>query len=291
MLSKFPVSLKILLSLLISVAALVIVACMYNPFTKSSNKYEVVETRDFSCSGMEGFTFRYPVFRNWENITIEQSIPREIIKNEDDVSVIDPNHCTMTINWSGFSEIPPMAPPEMIEPIKPPPFFVEITKLSGIDARIRADITRNPAGIEFYQTDKQVTFIVADYFVMISLSIVVNDEYFSSEQFFKAIIESFKLTPATVSLEQASAIAQEAIVKNNPNEELVIQTEKTIQKEYGWIFFYTTKKYLETRDPKYLIPGNGPIIVTHDGSTKFLTASISPDQAIQEYEDALKQEM
>jgi len=42
---------------------------------------------------------------------------------------------------------------------------------------------------------------------------------------------------------------------------LVIVQDLTIEKDFGWVFFYSSSKYLETRDPKYELGGNAPIIV------------------------------
>jgi Immunity protein 35 len=56
---------------------------------------------------------------------------------------------------------------------------------------------------------------------------------------------------------------------------LVVLEEKTIEKEYGWIFFYDSMKSLEG-DERYLIAGNAPLIVEkNDGSVHELP-SIPP---------------
>jgi hypothetical protein len=83
----------------------------------------------------------------------------------------------------------------------------------------------------------------------------------------------------------ALKIAQQYIVDLKSPHELVIQEEKTIQRSFGWIFFPTTKKYLETGNPAFLVPGVGPLVVERDGGRViFLTTSVSPDKAIDEYE-------
>jgi hypothetical protein len=43
--------------------------------------------------------------------------------------------------------------------------------------------------------------------------------------------------------------------------ELVIIEQATIRKEYGWIFFWTSKKHFETKDDNYALAGNTPFIV------------------------------
>lgn len=34
----------------------------------------------------------------------------------------------------------------------------------------------------------------------------------------------------------------------------------------GWVFYYNSRKFVETQEFRYLIGGNGPIVVTHDGA-------------------------
>src|SRR3569832_528258 len=42
---------------------------------------------------------------------------------------------------------------------------------------------------------------------------------------------------------------------------LAIVDEETITKPYGWVYFYNSRRFLETRDILYGIAGNGPLIV------------------------------
>jgi Immunity protein 35 len=84
---------------------------------------------------------------------------------------------------------------------------------------------------------------------------------------------------------QALEIAQRTISAMQPRHNFVILEKKTVERDFGWVFFYTTKEYLETQDPKYLVPGNSPLVVNRmDGSTQFLSTSTSPAHAIDEYE-------
>src|SRR5262245_31317707 len=45
---------------------------------------------------------------------------------------------------------------------------------------------------------------------------------------------------------------------------LVLLHAHTIEKPYGWIFFYNSKGWLETGDTKYAIAGNAPFLVRRD---------------------------
>ena len=57
---------------------------------------------------------------------------------------------------------------------------------------------------------------------------------------------------------------EERLKLKNPDkkQELVILESETIPKSYGWIFFYSSKKLLETNDfLKYGLVGNGPFLI------------------------------
>ncbi|HXN50546.1 MAG TPA: YrhB domain-containing protein [Candidatus Acidoferrum sp.] len=91
----------------------------------------------------------------------------------------------------------------------------------------------------------------------------------------------------TLSKERATEIARKTIDDLKATNPLVILEDKTLEKDFGWVFFYTTKKYQETRDKKYLMPGNSPLIVDRfDGSTHFLPSSLPPGRAVEEYQKA-----
>jgi Immunity protein 35 len=88
-----------------------------------------------------------------------------------------------------------------------------------------------------------------------------------------------------ISKEHALDIARKKIATLKPGTELVILEEKTVEKDFGWVFFYTTKKYLQSHNPGDLLPGNSPLVVERaDGSTHFLSTSLPPNRAIDEYE-------
>ena len=66
---------------------------------------------------------------------------------------------------------------------------------------------------------------------------------------------------------------------------LVLVDEHTIEKPYGWIFFYCSKGWLETSDLKYALAGNAPFLVKRDTSEirEFGTAR-PPEWYIEQYE-------
>ena len=57
----------------------------------------------------------------------------------------------------------------------------------------------------------------------------------------------------------------------NPNHELVILGEQ--EYEFGWVFVYATKKFVETRDVKHMLAGNAPLIVDRDDGQIYLTGT------------------
>jgi hypothetical protein len=85
--------------------------------------------------------------------------------------------------------------------------------------------------------------------------------------------------------QRALAIARESIAHLAPGIELVVLENETVEKDYGWVFRFTTRRYLETKDPGALVPGTGPLIVEREGgATAFLASSVCPERAIEEYE-------
>ena len=68
---------------------------------------------------------------------------------------------------------------------------------------------------------------------------------------------------------------------------MVLLDDRTIERPFGWVFFYVPKRFAETRDPMYLVPGNAPLIVDRrDGSTHFTGTAESIGTYIAEYEKA-----
>lgn len=69
-----------------------------------------------------------------------------------------------------------------------------------------------------------------------------------------------------------------------PDDELVVLDEHTMERSYGWIFFSNSKRYVETGDYRYLLAGNGPVVVEQDGRVCMLPAALPTEEAIQKYE-------
>ena len=71
-------------------------------------------------------------------------------------------------------------------------------------------------------------------------------------------------------------------------EPCVIVDSHTIEKSFGWVFFYNSKKFVETGISRYRLAGNGPVIVNkHNGSVEFFGSSKPPLEIVEEYEQKL----
>ena len=67
--------------------------------------------------------------------------------------------------------------------------------------------------------------------------------------------------------------------------ELAIIDDETIEKEYGWVFFYETKEYLKTGDILDTVVGNAPYIVNKYTGEVIETGTAYPiEDYIAEYE-------
>ncbi len=148
------------------------------------------KTKDFSFAA-SGFSFKYPLFHNWENVEIREDS--------------EGNYST-EIGWSGFTEIPPTAPLEMKEPIKPPSISIYIKKVFPLpryedEEWHSAAIYTNPQGINFRFLDDPhlknperrnfVEFYLKDCAVKIEIP-AYDNHGFSTDIFWRVVTESFQ---------------------------------------------------------------------------------------------------
>jgi hypothetical protein len=67
-----------------------------------------------------------------------------------------------------------------------------------------------------------------------------------------------------------------------------ILENKTIEREWGWVFFYQSKSYIETEDFRQMLGGNAPFIVNRETSKIIIAGTAHPiEYYIQEYESSL----
>lgn len=71
-------------------------------------------------------------------------------------------------------------------------------------------------------------------------------------------------------------------------ERWVVLDDKTIEKPYGWIYFYNSERFVVTGDPLYRLAGNGPVFVNKGTETIDFFGSIPTlDVIVAEYERKL----
>lgn len=88
-----------------------------------------------------------------------------------------------------------------------------------------------------------------------------------------------------IDADRALEIAQHAVATDESPSALVVVADATEERAFGWVFVYTTKRYLETKDPNDLVPGNGPLVVLRaDGSIVWLSSAGPPQRIVDDYE-------
>jgi alkanesulfonate monooxygenase SsuD/methylene tetrahydromethanopterin reductase-like flavin-dependent oxidoreductase (luciferase family) len=84
--------------------------------------------------------------------------------------------------------------------------------------------------------------------------------------------------------EQAEAVAVAELNDDNVS----ILVDQTIERHWGWMFFYQSKRWIETRDLRDAIIGNAPVFVNRDtGECRFIGTSQTVAEQIEAYEKLL----
>lgn len=85
--------------------------------------------------------------------------------------------------------------------------------------------------------------------------------------------------------EIALAHARAAAIDLPDGDELVIADESTIERSWGWVFFYSSKLWLQTREARFALAGNAPLIVARETGRVTETGTALPISAyIEQYE-------
>jgi hypothetical protein len=64
--------------------------------------------------------------------------------------------------------------------------------------------------------------------------------------------------------------------------------DQTIERAFGWVFFYASKRHLETQDFRYALAGNAPLLVNRFNGQVVTTGTARPiGEYIAEYEASL----
>jgi hypothetical protein len=63
-----------------------------------------------------------------------------------------------------------------------------------------------------------------------------------------------------------------------------INDKETIEKDFGWIFFYNSKRFLASGDARYRLAGNGPIVVERQtGHVELFGSAVSVESILERY--------
>ena len=60
------------------------------------------------------------------------------------------------------------------------------------------------------------------------------------------------------------------------DDEVVIVDDATIERQWGWVFFFTSRKWHETGDIAYALAGNAPLIVERVSGNVVSTGTAFP---------------
>ncbi|MDP8171248.1 YrhB domain-containing protein [Pasteurella skyensis] len=81
----------------------------------------------------------------------------------------------------------------------------------------------------------------------------------------------------------------EKLLKSDFKDQVVILEEATIESKFCWVFFYQSKKYIETQDFSYQLAGNAPYIVSKiDGAIEETGTAYNIAHYIDIFENKMK---
>lgn len=92
-----------------------------------------------------------------------------------------------------------------------------------------------------------------------------------------------------IDYEQARRIALDYLARHGCEFELVLLDDETITEDFGWVFFYNTKRFQETGDFIDMLGGNAPIIIDKvNGEVTETGTACDIQYYIEEYRAKLK---
>jgi|SRR5581483_11252416 len=90
---------------------------------------------------------------------------------------------------------------------------------------------------------------------------------------------------------EASAVVERYLrqMATSYGSELAITPGQTMEFPWGWVFFYNSKRFLESGDYKQMLAGNSPLIVDRDTGELHETGTAEPiEWYIEKYTAARK---
>lgn len=92
-----------------------------------------------------------------------------------------------------------------------------------------------------------------------------------------------------INFEEAKLLAEQRIKEYMSYDDsltLILLEDETIYEDFGWIFFYNSKEFVETGDMSYALGGNAPLLVDKNVGQVFETGTAMP---IEEYIKSYRQ--
>jgi hypothetical protein len=84
-------------------------------------------------------------------------------------------------------------------------------------------------------------------------------------------------------------VSRRLVEVSPPDDRWVVLDEHTIERPFGWVFFYNSEKFLTTGMPMYRLAGNGPVLVNKTTeSVEFFGSTPSLEVIPEKYERALE---
>lgn len=94
-----------------------------------------------------------------------------------------------------------------------------------------------------------------------------------------------------IDLSAARAIAEEHLraFEAGGSPPLALMDEHTREEDFGWVFFYNSARFLETRALRDALAGNGPLVVDREtGHVTTLPSALPVEESIRLHRDAQK---
>lgn len=73
-------------------------------------------------------------------------------------------------------------------------------------------------------------------------------------------------------------------------DELVLEDDSTIERVFGWVFFYNSETFIKTKDVRYALVGNAPIVVTKAGKLYETGTAYPLEFYLNEFESNFKEQ-
>lgn len=96
-----------------------------------------------------------------------------------------------------------------------------------------------------------------------------------------------------ISITQAKQLAHShlsSLSKELEPDSVVIIDSATIERAFGWVFFYQSREHAESGNPIHCLAGNAPLIVDRLSGNVVTTGTVHPiEHYLAEYEASLNQ--